>query len=316
MPWRDIIFTADGCVFPPSWTATNPVRHGQALITDEERVLLDLLAQTETPFQAHPQSQADATGEANGVAPRRANADRPHDDARLARFEEPLNGTNGRQNRVYRTTPPPPINRHQSTSQIFAAAPTRDDIHGSARLNRFREPLNDTNRRPNRVYRTTPLPPIQRRQSTSLIFAAAPSHDGVCGSARLNRFEDLNDTNRRPNRVYRTTPLPPINRHQSTSQILATAPPQDDVRGSARFNRFEVLNDTTGRPKRVCRKTPPPSRSEKATLDFPELCTSHSGSPTEDEALADYGDRLSRASTLGRDDFERDTSLIRNSPPP
>ena len=57
MPWRDIVFTSDGIVLPPSWPArtaasTDAARHEQASararrISEEERVLLDLLAPTE-----------------------------------------------------------------------------------------------------------------------------------------------------------------------------------------------------------------------------------------------------------------------------
>jgi len=57
MPWRDIVFTANGILLPPSWpactaTITDSVRHGKALararsISEEERVLLDSLAPTE-----------------------------------------------------------------------------------------------------------------------------------------------------------------------------------------------------------------------------------------------------------------------------
>ncbi|KAJ1479195.1 hypothetical protein T484DRAFT_1903363 [Baffinella frigidus] len=72
MPWRTIIFTADGMILPPSWTAaSDSVRGGAicgALISEEERVLLDLLAQTETHCQADLWSLANATGEANGDA--------------------------------------------------------------------------------------------------------------------------------------------------------------------------------------------------------------------------------------------------------
>ena len=49
MPWREIIFTADGIIWPAGPAAiTDSVRHGHALararcISEEERVLLDLL---------------------------------------------------------------------------------------------------------------------------------------------------------------------------------------------------------------------------------------------------------------------------------
>ncbi|KAJ1477460.1 hypothetical protein T484DRAFT_1821208 [Baffinella frigidus] len=105
--------------------------------------------------QANPPSPANATGEANRVAPRRSNADRHKDDARPDM--EPLNDTTGRTKRVFRKTPPPPINRH-STSKIGAAPPPQDDFRGSACLNRFEEPLNDTTGLTKRVLRKTPPP--------------------------------------------------------------------------------------------------------------------------------------------------------------
>ena len=86
-------------------------------------------------------------GEVTSVAPRRSNTDRHKDDARPSWFE-PLNDTAlsttrpGRTKRVYRKTPPPPINRHQYTVETKAAAPHHHGV--SARLNRFEEPLNDT----------------------------------------------------------------------------------------------------------------------------------------------------------------------------
>ena len=79
MCWRDIIFTADGMILPPSWpawTAAIPdsVRHGHALararcISEEERFLLDLLTETETHFRAKPRLPTNATEEANSEAP-------------------------------------------------------------------------------------------------------------------------------------------------------------------------------------------------------------------------------------------------------
>ncbi|KAJ1479196.1 hypothetical protein T484DRAFT_1749261 [Baffinella frigidus] len=52
MCWRDIVFTADGMILPPSWTAASDSGRGGAirgaLISEEERVLLDLLAQTDS----------------------------------------------------------------------------------------------------------------------------------------------------------------------------------------------------------------------------------------------------------------------------
>jgi len=76
MCWRDIIFTADGMILPPSWpawTVKDSVRHGHALararcISEEERVLLELLAQTETHFQVKPRSPTNETKEANSDA--------------------------------------------------------------------------------------------------------------------------------------------------------------------------------------------------------------------------------------------------------
>ena len=78
MPWREIIFTADGMILPPSWPAwtvasTDSVRHGHALArarctSEEERVSLELLAQTETHFQVKPRSPTNATKEADSDA--------------------------------------------------------------------------------------------------------------------------------------------------------------------------------------------------------------------------------------------------------
>ncbi|KAJ1468851.1 hypothetical protein T484DRAFT_1853890 [Baffinella frigidus] len=122
----------------------------------------DLFAQTQRLLQANPPSPANATG----VTPRRSNADRHKDDARPD-LVEPLNDTTGRTKRVYRTTPPPPIDRLQSAPAIGAATPSQDDVcgsaqvGGSARHNRFQElwvPLNDTTGRPKRVFRKTPPP--------------------------------------------------------------------------------------------------------------------------------------------------------------
>jgi hypothetical protein len=69
MCWRDIIFTADGMILPPSWPAWIPeaVRHEHALararcISEEERVLLDALAQTKSRLPTN------ANGEANSEA--------------------------------------------------------------------------------------------------------------------------------------------------------------------------------------------------------------------------------------------------------
>ncbi|KAJ1486411.1 hypothetical protein T484DRAFT_2020365 [Baffinella frigidus] len=67
MPWRDVIFTGDGIILPPSWTQSG--LNGAACfatggivlppsISKEERVLLDLLA-TETHVQAKPRSPAE-----------------------------------------------------------------------------------------------------------------------------------------------------------------------------------------------------------------------------------------------------------------
>ncbi|KAJ1464805.1 hypothetical protein T484DRAFT_2027878 [Baffinella frigidus] len=81
MPWRDVIFTGDSIILPPSWTqpginhATSCATGGIELppsVSEEERVLLDLLlAQPETRCQAKPQSPvqpANATGESNDDA--------------------------------------------------------------------------------------------------------------------------------------------------------------------------------------------------------------------------------------------------------
>ena len=128
--------------------SADSVRHALSL-DEEERVFLDL--------QANPRSPANATGEANSVVPRRPNADRhrPQDDMRFS-WSAPLNDTIGRTNRVYQTSPRPPINRHQSTSEFAAAAMSGDDTCRPARLISSEEPLNDTIGRPARVFRTTP----------------------------------------------------------------------------------------------------------------------------------------------------------------
>ena len=173
---------------------TDPLLHGHPRALHD----LHLLARIEEHLHANPPSPADVTGELAPIAPRRSNADRHTDDSRSNWFE-PLNDTTlsptrpGRTKRKYRKTPPPPINRHQSTSQI-AATPHQDDSCGSARLNRFEEPLNDTTGRTKRVYRKTPPPPINRSE----IGAAAPFQDDICGSARFDIFEPLDDATSRP----------------------------------------------------------------------------------------------------------------------
>ncbi|KAJ1476719.1 hypothetical protein T484DRAFT_2024044 [Baffinella frigidus] len=69
MPWRDLIFTGDGVILPPCTQSFATV--GIVLppsISEEERVLLDLLAQPKKNFQAKPRSIATATPEANNDA--------------------------------------------------------------------------------------------------------------------------------------------------------------------------------------------------------------------------------------------------------
>jgi len=76
--------------------------------------------------------------------------------ARRGRFER-LNDTTARPKRIFRKTPPPPIIRGLSTSEILGtAAPAQTDIGSSPRLNRFE--LVDTTDRPRRVFRKTPPP--------------------------------------------------------------------------------------------------------------------------------------------------------------
>ena len=99
-----------------------------------------------------PPSAANATGEVNSVAKRRSNTDRQN------RFE-PLIDTVGRLKHMFRKTTPPPINRPHSTSEIGGAAPSQEDVLGSARRNRFEEPLNDTTAQLKRVFRKTTPPP-------------------------------------------------------------------------------------------------------------------------------------------------------------
>ncbi|KAJ1470542.1 hypothetical protein T484DRAFT_1979832, partial [Baffinella frigidus] len=65
MCWRDLI-TGDGLVLPPS--TSTAVLGGAALICEEERVLLDLLAPTETHFQAKPRSPSNVTEQENSDA--------------------------------------------------------------------------------------------------------------------------------------------------------------------------------------------------------------------------------------------------------
>jgi hypothetical protein len=90
----------------------------------------------EEQFETKASSPANGTGEGSHFTPRSSNVDRHKDDAHPNRFEEPLNDTTGRTKRVFRKTPPPSINRHQSTSEIDS-----EDIDcGSARLTRFEEP--------------------------------------------------------------------------------------------------------------------------------------------------------------------------------
>ncbi|KAJ1490924.1 hypothetical protein T484DRAFT_1743258 [Baffinella frigidus] len=64
MSWCDFL-TADGFVFPP-FTST-AVRGRAALISEEEWILMDLLAPTETHFQVKPWSPANATEEENSA---------------------------------------------------------------------------------------------------------------------------------------------------------------------------------------------------------------------------------------------------------
>jgi len=127
-------------LLPEIEASTDSLRHGHPRVVQDLH-LLDRI-------EGDPPSPVDATGDATHVAPRRSTADSHKsmslayepsseplhkDDARLNRFEEPLNDTTGRAKRVYRKTPPPPINR----SEIGAAAPSQDDICGSARLDMF-----------------------------------------------------------------------------------------------------------------------------------------------------------------------------------
>ncbi|KAJ1471822.1 hypothetical protein T484DRAFT_1753036 [Baffinella frigidus] len=77
MPWRDIIFTGDGIILPPSWNesglndAASFATGGIVLppsISQEERGLLDMLASTEMHFEVKPRSPSNATGESNDDA--------------------------------------------------------------------------------------------------------------------------------------------------------------------------------------------------------------------------------------------------------
>ncbi|KAJ1473841.1 hypothetical protein T484DRAFT_1972069 [Baffinella frigidus] len=139
--------------------------HGRARSHEE-----DLFLEVQN-FQANPPSQANATG----GTPRRPRADRHKDDA-PPDWIEPLNDTTGRTKRVYCTTPPPPINRQKSAPKFGGAAPSQDDVGGSAhvcgsaRHNRYQdrqEPLNDTTGRPKRVFCESP-PPSKIKDSPEL----------------------------------------------------------------------------------------------------------------------------------------------------
>ena len=62
---------------------------------------------------------------------------------------------------MYRKTPPPLTNRHQSAPEIDEAATHEDDMSGfCARLNGF---ITDAASRPRRVFRKTLLPPPMLR---------------------------------------------------------------------------------------------------------------------------------------------------------
>ena len=82
-------------------------------------------------LQASPTSPANATREESHVTPRHSNAERHTGDARPDRFE-PRNDTAGRIN--LRKAPPPRTSILQSTSEIGAAAPSKVDVSGPARL--------------------------------------------------------------------------------------------------------------------------------------------------------------------------------------
>ena len=77
--------------------------------------------------------------------------------ARRSRFER-LNDTTARPKLIFRKTPPPPIIRGCSTSEILGTtAPAQADICSSTRLNRFE--LVDTTEGRKRLFRKTPPPP-------------------------------------------------------------------------------------------------------------------------------------------------------------
>jgi len=95
-----------------------------------------LPAMIEGLFEPKASSPANATGGGNRFTLRCSNADRHKDDVRPSRFMEPLNDTTGRTKRVFRKTPPPPLNRQQSMPAIGS----EDIVCASARLDRFEEP--------------------------------------------------------------------------------------------------------------------------------------------------------------------------------
>ena len=98
--WREIIFTADEMILPPSWPewTADAVRHGHALararcISEEERVSLNSLAQTETHFQVNPQLPTNATEEADSDAASIATTPSISQCGSVAIASQPTNAT-------------------------------------------------------------------------------------------------------------------------------------------------------------------------------------------------------------------------------
>ena len=142
--------------------------------------------------------------------PRRVLKSPSQDDicssARCNRFER-LNDTTARPKLIFRKTPPPPIIRGLSASEILGmTAPAQAVICPSARLNRFE--LVDTTAYRKRLFRKTPPPPRSKdseedseqagaagkcAQSKSLVFPALqctlPS--GALPAYFDERFNDL-----------------------------------------------------------------------------------------------------------------------------
>jgi len=130
------------------------LRRGHALYCEDERVLQGLLAQTQRLFQEPPR-KAKQTASPSCVRTPTATT-----GSSLSTTRPAARGASSE-------TPPPPINRQKSFSEMGTAAPSQD-MRGSSRRNRFEGPLNDTTGRPKRM---TPPP------SSSNAAKARPGHE-------------------------------------------------------------------------------------------------------------------------------------------